>query len=198
MPRFPTVNKELFLDNSKGFGLIEVLVTLLLVTLGILGMVALQARGLQMTQDAVQRNSAIELTSQITDIIRSHPEALYVGSDPLRKPAANFNNSSLFLKSEGGNFSPAPATLSGTDCLAPDTAQRKRDCWLEDVKTRLPNAEALIVSDFYICRSSLPGTCDNKSSTLEFQLAWAVKKGTCPVADLENESICIYRSRIEL
>lgn len=186
------------MDNSKGFSLIEVLVTLLLVTIGILGMVAMQARGLQMTQDSVQRNSAIELTSQIADIIRAHPEALYAGTDPLRKPSASFNSSSLFFKSAGSNFSPAPATLSGNDCVAPDTVQRKRDCWLEDAKTRLPNAEALIASDFYICRSSVPGNCNNQGSTLEFQLAWAVKKGTCPVEGLQNDSICIYRSRIEL
>lgn len=184
--------------QSKGFSLIEVLVTLLLVTIGILGMVALQSRGIQMTQDSVQRNSAIELTSQITDIMRAYPEELYEGSDPLRRPSATFKSSSMFLKAPGNNFTPALTEPSAAQCQSPTSPQMQRDCWIKDVKVRLPNADALIAPHFHICRSSEPTKCDGKGSTLEIQLAWAVKKGTCPDATLDNDSICVYRSRIEL
>lgn len=188
------------MSDSKGFSLIEVLVTLLLVTIGILGIVAMQARGIQMTQDSVQRNSAIELTNQIVDVMRANPTALYSGTQPLMSPRAQFNNSSMFLKTAGNNFSPAPAAVTATDCLEPGGVQNQRDCWLEDVKSRLPGAANLLSPHLYICRSSEPGTCNNQGSTLEIQLAWRVKKGTCPdeLAPADDDTICIYRSRIEL
>ena len=50
--------------NSQGFSLIEVLVTIVLTTVGILGMVALQSKSIQYTQDAVNRNTAIALTNE--------------------------------------------------------------------------------------------------------------------------------------
>lgn len=196
---FPPASREPSLNHSKGFSLIEVLVTLLLVTIGILGVVAMQSRGIQMTQDSVQRNSAIELTNQIVDVMRANPTALYTGAQPLMSKGPTFNGASIFLKSTGSNFSPAPAAVTAADCLVPGNVQNQRDCWLEDVKARLPNSTELITSRFYICRSSEPGNCNNLGSTLEIQLAWGVKKGTCPHNDLSlDDSTCIYRSRIEL
>ena len=50
--------------RDQGFSLIEVLVALLLTTVGVLGMVALQGRSVQYTQDSVQRNVAVDLASE--------------------------------------------------------------------------------------------------------------------------------------
>ena len=64
------------MNRSKGFSLIEVLVTLLLVTVGLLGVVALQSRGIQFTQDSVQRNSAIELSNQLLELMRANADEI--------------------------------------------------------------------------------------------------------------------------
>lgn len=186
------------MNDSKGFSLIEVMVTLLLVTLGILGMVALQSRGIQYTQDSIQRNSAVELTNQFIDMMRTNSSQLFVESPP-RFPANNkLRDSSLFLKSKGSNFSPAPTTPAANACVAPEGAQEQRDCWISQVKTRLPDADTLLTSHSYICQSSTAGNCDGLGSTIELQLAWRVKKGACQDSRESSDTICIYRTRIEL
>jgi|TARA_Y100000296_G_C5048652_1_gene193645 type IV pilus assembly protein PilV len=186
------------LNNSKGFSLIEVLVTLLLTTLGILGMVALQSRSIHYTQDSIQRNSAVELSSQLIDMMRANPAALFDEVPPKHPTYGKLKNSSLFFKTKGNNFSPAPAEPASNACLTPTTAQQQRDCWIAQVKNRLPDGAALLTSQSYVCRSSVAGNCNNQGSTIEIQLAWQVKKDSCPDARAPNATTCIYRTRIEL
>lgn len=186
------------MNISKGFSLIEVLVTLLLVTLGILGMVAMQSRGIQYTQDSVQRNSAVELSNQFIDMMRANPAALFDELPPDFPATGKLKSSSLFFKNKGSNFSPAPTVPTANACLNPTTTELQRNCWIEQVKNRLPDGAALLTPQFYICRSSSPGNCDDQGSTVEIQLAWQVKKDTCPDTRVPNPTTCIYRTRIEL
>ncbi len=186
------------MNISKGFSLIEVLVTLLLVTLGILGMVAMQSRGIQYTQDSAQRNSAVELSNQFIDMMRANPAVLFDETPPNYPANGKLKSSSLFFKNSGGNFSPAPTVPSANACLNPTTAELQRNCWIEQVKNRLADGAALLTSHAYICRSSNPGDCDNQGSTIEIQLAWQVKENTCPDTRAPDTTTCIYRTRIEL
>lgn len=186
------------MNNSKGFSLIEVLVTLLLVTLGILGMVALQSRSIQYTQDSVQRNSAVELSNQLIDMMRTNPAELFTDIPPDYPANDGLKSSSLFFKNKGSNFSPAPTVPSASACVDPEGAQLQRDCWIEQVKARLPDSATLLTSQSYICRSSTAGDCNNQGSTIEIQLAWQVKKDACPDIRTPNATTCIYRTRIEL
>lgn len=186
------------MNNSKGFSLIEVLVTLLLVTLGILGMVALQSRSIQYTQDSIQRNSAVELSNQLIDMMRTNPAALFDELPPDYPAYGKLKSSSLFFKNKGSNFSPAPTVPTANACLNPATAQLQRDCWIEQVKTRLADSTTLLTSQSYVCRSSTAGDCNNQGSTIEIQLAWKVKDGACSDTRAPNSTTCIYRTRIEL
>jgi type IV pilus assembly protein PilV len=192
------------LKSKNGFSLIEVLVTLVLVTTGVLGMVAMQGRSIQHTQESVQRNAAVDLTNQLVEIMRANPQLIYVNFPPKYPANTGLLNNSIFHKKKGQAYSPIPATLADGDCAAPDTPQKQRDCWLEQVKTKLPNAAALINDYMYICRSpepsntSTPNCDDNKGSTLEIQLPWNVKSGGCPDDRAPNDTTCIYRTRIEL
>ncbi|WP_298187074.1 type IV pilus modification protein PilV [uncultured Pseudomonas sp.] len=172
------------MNKHNGFSLIEVLVTLVLVTVGILGMVTMQSRSIQYTQEAVQRNAAVELTVQLTEILRSNPDA-------------------LFYKEDGKAFSPAYAEPSAADCKAPNTAQKKRDCWLERVQKTLPGAAGLLSNSFYICKSFSSSAvkkpnCEANGPITEIQLAWTVKPDSCPDVRAPDNTTCIYRTRIEL
>lgn len=186
------------MDKSNGFSLIEVLVTLLLVVLGILGMVALQSRSIQYTQDSIQRNSAVELSNQFIDMMRTNPAALFDELPPDYPAYGKLKNSSIFFKSKGSNFSPTPTVPSANACLNPATAQLQRDCWIEQVKAKLADSATLLTSQSYACRSSTAGNCDDLGSTIELQLAWKVKDGACSDSRAPNPTTCIYRTRIEL
>lgn len=182
------------MTDNKGFSLIEVLVTLVLTTIGILGMVAMQGRSIEYTQDSVQRNAAIMLASDLAEIIRANPEEIFEKTPPAEPFYSGFKETSPFYKTKGSDFATAP-----TACVAnPTTAIEMRNCWVETTQASLPGAKDLLKPAFYICRSSTPGTCDNKGSMLEIQLAWAVKDGACPDDRAPNSTTCIYRTRVEI
>ena len=86
--------------NSRGFSLIEVLVTIVLTTVGILGMVALQGRSIQYTQDAVNRNTAIALTNELVEIMRANRDGIFVNQPPKKPIYSQLNETSDFYKDQ--------------------------------------------------------------------------------------------------
>src|SRR5690554_4914584 len=134
--------------HSKGFSLIEVMVTLVLTTIGILGMVAMQGRSLQYTQDSVQRNAAVMLAGDFVEIIRANPDELFENAPPTAPFYSGFKDNSPFYKKAGINFTTAPE-----DCVAnPKSALEMRDCWVATAQAMLPGAADLFENSFYICR----------------------------------------------
>ena len=182
--------------NSKGFSLIEVLVALLLTTIGILGMVALQGRSIQYTQDSVQRNTAVELANDLIEVMRANPSELFNLAPPKFPMNSGFKDTSIFFK--------GAAALDGRNaCVAapgkiPKTAIELRDCWAATVEAKLPGGADVFNNDVYICRSSTPGVCDNKGSMLEIHLAWQTREGACLDAADTNATVCTYTVRVEL
>ena len=63
------------MNRQKGITLIEVLVTLLVTTIGLLGLAALQLNALQATADSGQRSQAIWLMQDLVERMRANPRA---------------------------------------------------------------------------------------------------------------------------
>ena len=182
------------MKNSKGFSLIEVLVALLLTTIGVLGMVALQGRSIQYTQDSVQRNTAIVLAGDLIEIVRAHPKELFKTSPPQFPMNSGLKDTSMFYKAAGDDFADRESCVASPTRIA-QTAKELRDCWAYRVEALLPGGTELLDSDAYICRSSKPNVCDGKGSMLEIRLAWQVREGSC--LDSENSDVCSYTVRVE-
>ncbi|RIA19789.1 type IV pilus assembly protein PilV [Ectopseudomonas oleovorans] len=167
--------------TQRGFSLIEVLVTLVLLTIGMLGLVAMQGRGIQFTADSVSRNNAAMLATEIMEKIRANPDARddYLISQ---------------LEAEGE---------CGTAAIAANDVAKQLTCWSEKVRTLMPgsaggDADAVAVRNaFYICRSVVPGACAAGSgSTVEVQVAWRSNGDTC--GNGADPFICTLRLRGEL
>ncbi len=189
--------------QPRGFSLVEVLVTLVLVAIGILGLVALQARSVVFVQDSVQRNNAAILADDLIEIIRS--------ADIVDSVTGLPPDSSDYYKSTGASFT----SKADADCQTlPDAATDRLGCWALRASQRLPGVDVdgdLLKDYFYICRSSTPGSCSSTAtgSALEIQLAWRAKKNECLKApdqstngttDTSNDAsdICTYQLRTEL
>lgn len=186
------------MKKYSGFSLIEVLITLLLTAVGILGMVAMQSRAIHQTQDAVQRNTAIMLVNELVDIMRTNPSEIFTVTPPDAPMYMNPKDSSIFYKKKGTAFS----TGSCNNPSAAKTAQQQLDCWVAKVNSSLPVDATSLKDHTYICFSSSKGECDG-GSTIEIQLAWKVKENTCLVdANAEiaapNKETCFYSTRVEL
>lgn len=63
------------MNKQKGISLIEVLITLLITTVGLLGLAALQLNALQATADSSQRSQAVWLMQDLIERIRANPRA---------------------------------------------------------------------------------------------------------------------------
>jgi type IV pilus assembly protein PilV len=167
------------LNRSQGFSMVEVLVTLVLVCIGVLGMVAMQSRTIAYTQDAVQRNIAAMLADDLMELLRADLGNV-LGSDG--QPVSSSN----YYKATGADFPDAAddcSSLSGTN------AAQRLGCWAERAKAALPGAESLMNDEFYISKTG---------SAIEIQLAWAVKSGECLDPDSDDNEVCRYRLRAEL
>lgn len=63
------------MNKQKGITLIEVLITLLITTVGLLGLAALQLGALQATADSGQRGQAVWLMQDLIERMRANPRA---------------------------------------------------------------------------------------------------------------------------
>lgn len=90
---------------QSGFSMIEVLVALLLISIGVLGMIAMQGKTIQYTADSVERNKAAMLGSNLLESMRASPKALYDVKDQMA-------TQSDFFKAKGSAFPTAPSSCT--------------------------------------------------------------------------------------
>lgn len=136
--------------SSAGFSLIEVLISVLILSFGILGMVGLQVGALQGNRDARQQSVATGLVRDLADMIRGNKDVAQ-GANATDNP---------FL----GDFSGTPLRPDPTsDCLAVgnycpfdpgDPLQGQREVaraemtdWLARLEAQLPGARAAVCFD---------------------------------------------------
>ena len=66
--------------QEKGFGLIEILISLLIFSLGILGVAGMQGQALRLTQDSLQRSQAVWMAYDLAERMWANPEGLEAGN----------------------------------------------------------------------------------------------------------------------
>jgi type IV pilus assembly protein PilV len=106
--------------NARGFTLIEVLIALLLLSIGVLGLAGLQLKALKFNQTAAVRSQATFLAYSIADCMRANRDAAKAGS---------YN---LAMDATAG---------TGTSISAVDLAN-----WRSALKTQLPSGNGSITS----------------------------------------------------
>ena len=163
--------------------MIEVLVSLLVIVVGVLGMVGLQSKAIPYTQDSVQRNTAIMLADDLLELIRSNPNCSAIGS---------------CQKLPGASFPSAPGTCIPT----PTSFNDQIGCWAVQAVNSLPGASALLKTGFYVCNSLTPSNSTTPScgtgSEIEIQLSWTVKTAGDCMDPLNSTTTCTYRIRTRL
>lgn len=115
--------------HQAGVGLIEVLVALLVLTIGVLGMVALQTKALQFSQESIYTSQALMMAYEMSDRMRANrgSEADYLVNYGTSVTAAN--------DCSAGNCSPS-------QMASYDTSE-----WKDSIATNLPLGDGQIAVD---------------------------------------------------
>lgn len=135
----PIVEKQSF---SRGFTLLEVMIAVLVLSIGLLGLAALQTYAMGNNQAANYRTQATNLAYQLLDMARSHRGAVADSGGNLM--AVNYNVQSL-LSATNGTWSSIASSKPGvhTACTVaqnPVTCDRER--WINSVRASLPEGRA--------------------------------------------------------
>ncbi|RLU00871.1 type IV pilus modification protein PilV [Ketobacter sp.] len=116
-------------QRQTGVGLIEVLVALLILTIGILGMVALQTRALQFSQDSVYTSQALMMAYEMTDRMR-----------------ANRGSENDYLVDYGTDVA-AGTNCESSVCTATQMARFDTSLWKQAIAANLPYGDGEITVD---------------------------------------------------
>lgn len=184
------------MNKSKGFSLIEVLVTLVLTTIGILGMVVLQGKSIQYTTEASSRELAVSLSNELVEILRSHRSELFI-----KQPPTHYTYSEI--KGSSDAYSGGKIAAASSDCPAsglPQTLKQEVGCWINKATSMLPHVdEDYIGSHFILCPSYQEGSCapgSFKGSSMLVRVAWEMKEPVC--GENSNSTTCFHDLRVEL
>lgn len=120
------------LRNTRGFALLETLIALLVVALGLLGILGLQARTLVDTQTGVRQAQALRLIENLSERVRLNPNS------NVQAVADNYIT-------DWGNVTASTDCSAG--CTAATLAKFDIEQWKQTVKDTLPLADAKV---FYV------------------------------------------------
>lgn len=155
--------------RHAGFSLVEVLVSIVVLSFGLLGMVGMQAASLQANKDARLQSSAVFLGRELAETIRGNKNVgILASSNPY---VGSFSTSPLVVGTPSYCLNATPATAcTGTT----DVANAQMTEWLSRVDEELPGARV------DVCFDSTPFTagglpqwaCSNTGGVLVVKIGW--------------------------
>jgi len=120
-----TMNKKLRQRGQSGFSLVEVLITLVIMSVGMLGIAGLYVQSMQAGRTSMFRHHAVTLAGDVADRIRANPTADIAYTAPV-----GVNNNCV---------------LGGIDCTPAQMAANDILLWKDQAATTLPGGDVTIV-----------------------------------------------------
>ncbi|WP_253278114.1 type IV pilus modification protein PilV [Variovorax paradoxus] len=176
-PRSPSSSRQ------AGMSLIEVLMAVLLVSIGLLGAAGMHVRAIGFTTDTERRQMASMVASELMETMRGDTLTVLQADGA---PKADLGG---YAKAAGT----AVATVADADCKPLAEAPAKRlGCWGARARQLMPELEnSLITSNFVVA-------VDAGTGVISVTVAWPVKKGQCLLKDGSDDLFCTYELRSKL
>ncbi|MFC4160177.1 type IV pilus modification protein PilV [Chitinimonas lacunae] len=124
------------LSRQQGMGMIEVMLSIVIIAIGVLGLAGIQAAALKHTNTSYARDQAMRLAYDLADRIRAYD--------------AQQGQASVFATVSGTTLLTPTVTAAcyqTSGCTRAQMAQSEVASWLADVRRLLPRGEALICLD---------------------------------------------------
>jgi type IV pilus assembly protein PilV len=170
----------------SGFSLIEVLVSIVVLSFGLLGMVGMQAAALQSNREARSQSSAVFMARELAEMIRGN-KSEGIKASPNNPYLGSFSSSPLTATTPSYCLSVATGTTACTG--AADIANAQLTEWLTRVDAELPGARVDICFDATpFDANGLPRwVCDNTGNILAIKIGWT--RGTTDKTKIGNAAL---------
>ena len=123
------------MNRQLGFSLIEVLVTVFVMSIGVLGLAALQVTGIRNNIDSFYRSQATVLAYDMADRMRANIRGV-----------TNLDYQSVSVPSDPG-INCIDSFNTGTRCTTAEMADVDLFQWYESLIAQLPSAQAVVCVD---------------------------------------------------
>jgi len=124
---------------SRGFTLLEVMIAVLVLSIGLLGMAALQAYSMRNNQSANYRTQATNLAYQFIDMARNYRGAAEPGQDARSNP-----NVLRLVQGLNAQFTDGGSGSNVSECNGGDPLVCDRARWFQALRTQLPNGRTRV------------------------------------------------------
>ncbi len=159
------------IQRQKGLSLVEVLVSLVIFALGLLGAAGLQLATLKSNKFSASSAIAISLAKEYGELIQTFPSSVITTSS---------GTNTFFIDTNTVFASPNPSRCTGNtaSCTTAQLAQASVEDWAYRVKAAMPGGRA------ETCRTSEPrdasgnlqwGGCDNIGDLVVVKMGWIAK-----------------------
>ena len=167
------VNEVRRQSSQHGFTLIEVLVAIVILTLGANGVAAMQLHALRMAQHSGFQTAATQLAVTLAELMRANPELARSGGSPY-----------LFSHEATAATAAASASTSASclqrTCDSAAVAAGDVQGWQQQLQQALPRARAVV------CRDANPATtdrlqwsCDHAGdAAIVIKIGWSARETT--------------------
>ncbi len=174
---------------QHGFSLVEVLISIIILTIGILGMVGMQAAALQANREARLQSSAVVFARELADMIRGNKAiGVLAASNPY---LGVFNTTPLVATTSSYCMNVATSNCADTTAVA--NAQMTE--WLDRVGAELPGARITTCFDGtpYDANGLPKWACDGAvGAPIVIKIGWtktSTDKGQTGVNALDRASL---------
>ncbi len=141
--------------QSRGFGMIEVLVTVVILSIGLLGLTGLQLTSLRSNQTAEYRSQVTWLAYDMSDRMRANVEGVDAG---------NYDNAAPLE---------VDTCLSLAGCSVAEMAQHDTFEWIASLQSALPDGNGVVCIDS-TPSDGIPGApqCDGAGTVYAIKVWW--------------------------
>ncbi len=123
-----TVNTDSKRQQQSGFSLVEVMIALVILSVGMLGIAGLYVQSLQAGRTSMFRHHAVTLAGDVADRIRANPRA-----------AVAYNHVAAATGTDNG------CVMGGVDCIPAEMAANDIFLWQAQASDTLPGGTVSVV-----------------------------------------------------
>lgn len=163
-------------SRQQGIGLVEVLITIVILAVGLLGIAALQLMSKRSNFEATERSAATMLANFIVERMRANPAALATYAGTAESPAASVGGATI--QSE-----PQPACASGATCVPAELAAHDR--W--ELERLLDNNTSGLVRPTACITTAVPAASTDRTGVYTVTIVW---RGSSRLTNANTANTC--------